>query len=151
MYRVRVKKKGHLILEVVIYISLVGILMIPIMNIGLFLFKNYNEEKLALKNKIAFIQINDSVKKYIEADGTTGIKTDEGISVRKSKTSKEVYSLEALETGLIVKLFDKNGHWNKSITIDHNIEDIKISQNENIFYIEYIFDNGYKDIGVYER
>ena len=114
-------------------------------------FKNYNEEKLALKNKIAFIQINDSVKKYIEADGTTGIKTDEGISVRKSKTSKEVYSLEALETGLIVKLFDKNGHWNKSITIDHNIEDIKISQNENIFYIEYIFDNGYKDIGVYER
>ena len=155
MHRSRVRKKGHLIIEVVIYISLVGILMIPIMNVGLFIFKTYNFEKAKLENKITFIQVDDAIEKYIETPGTTAVivETNKGvvISVQEKKNNKEIYNIAVVDEGLVVKNFEAGGEWSNTLSIDHNVESMDISQQENILYVEFVFKNGYKDVGVYEK
>ncbi|MGL4655369.1 MAG: hypothetical protein ACRCWM_05760 [Sarcina sp.] len=150
-------KKGHLILEVVIYIGLVGILLIPVMNIGLFLFENYNKEKRELQNKINFIQLNNTVEKYIEEAGTevcieTSIQGNNYLTVRDFKKKTDLYKVELDKwTGLVVKIYNNSGGLIKSIGINHDVKEFNISENKNLVYVEYVFKNGYKDIGVYEK
>ena len=146
-------KKGHLILEVVIYIALVGILFIPITNIGVFLFKNYNKAKLDLKNKINFLELNNSIKHYIEEPGTkVSVRTSNIIkqtylSISDVKSDKEKYAIDTDKTsGLFLK---KVG--NSPITINHDVKEFRITENKNVIYIDYIFKNGYEDTGVYEK
>ncbi|MGL4451485.1 MAG: hypothetical protein ACRCTZ_09875 [Sarcina sp.] len=151
-------KKGYLILEVVVYIALVGVLLVPIMNIGVFLFKNYNEEKVELQNKINFIELNDTIKKYVEEPGTeASIETSiivgqKYLSIKEAKNRNELYRIDMdKNTGLIVKRYDKNGNLMKLTSVNHDVKEFNISENLNVLYIEYIFKNGYKDVGVYEK
>lgn len=151
-------KKGHLILEVVMYIALVGILFIPIMNIGLFLFKNYNKEKGDLQNKINFIELNNSIKQYVEEPGTkVSVKTSNIIkqtylSISEAKSNKEKYAIDMDKTtGLVLKIYNELKNDPKIITINHDIKEFKITENKNVIYIDYIFKNGYEDTGVYEK
>ena len=151
-------KKGHLILEVVIYIALVGILFIPIMNIGLFLFKNYNKEKVDLQNKINFIELNNSIKHYVEEPGTkVSVKTSNIVkqtylSISEAKSDKEKYAIDMDKTtGLVLKIYNELKNDPKIITINHDIKEFKITENKNVIYIDYIFKNGYKETGVYEK
>lgn len=151
-------KKGHLILEVVMYIALVGILFIPIMNIGLFLFENYNKEKVDLQNKINFIELNNSIKQYVEEPGTkVSVKTSNIIkqtylSISEAKSNKEKYAIDMDKTtGLVLKIYNELKNDPKIITINHDIKEFKITENKNVIYIDYIFKNGYEDTGVYEK
>lgn len=157
MHRNKIKK-GHLILEVALYIGLVGILLIPVMNIGLFLFENYNKEKLELKNKINFIELNNTIEKYIEFPGTEAcievspIVGQRNLVIRELKSRKEVYRIDIDKSaGLTVKKYNENGGLTKLVTINHEIEQFILSENSNVLYIDYVFKNGYKDIGVYEK
>ncbi|MGL4761534.1 MAG: hypothetical protein ACRC6T_04105 [Sarcina sp.] len=155
MYKSKVRKKGHLIIEVVIYISLVGVLMIPIMNIGLFMFKTYNLEKIKLENKIGFIQLDNTIEKYVETGGMTASlessNGDDVIAIRQKNNNKMVHNILVAQEGLIVKTSDVNGNWINSLSVDHEVEKIEVNEQENILYVEFIFKNGYKDVGVYEK
>lgn len=151
-------KKGHLILEVVIYIALVGVLFIPVTNIGVFLFKNYNKVKIDLKNKINFLELNNSIKRYIEEPGTkVSIRTSNIIkqtylSISEADSKKEKYAIDIDKTsGLVVKIYNDKGNLTKSLGINHDIKEFEITENKNVIYIDYIFKNGYKDTGVYEK
>lgn len=151
-------KKGYLILEVAIYIGLVSILLIPVMNIGIFLFENYNREKLELQNKINFIELDNTIEKYIENPGTTAnietsILGQRYISIREVKGHKyELYRIDIdKNAGLVVQLYDEKGNIIRVLGINHNIANFEVSENSNVLYLEYTFKNGYKDIGVYEK
>lgn len=62
----RKKKKGYLLVEIVIYIGLVGILLICVMNLSIFMAKQYKSNSIEIKNTTRWIEIDRAIASIIK-------------------------------------------------------------------------------------
>ncbi|MGL4991344.1 MAG: hypothetical protein ACRC57_09360 [Sarcina sp.] len=147
-------KKGYLLIELTVYLSLVSILLILTLNIGIFIMKNLNYSKKEVKEMMEFMQIHDRVEKLIEDDETI-------VSMSNIyKNGIDLIRVEDQAKGMIyhdkgeihIAKFTTNGNMNSRVTLGELKElNINFMQDSNVFYMEYVFENGLKKGVIYEK
>ncbi|WP_297435012.1 hypothetical protein [uncultured Clostridium sp.] len=160
------QKKGHLILEVVVYLAIVSILMMCVMNLGIFIIKQHNQSVKKLADKVDFISLDERIKGIINSPiNNVKVKVNEANDKRPNNI--EVYEIgeynqnnntyiyfeagnirienEKLEVGGVITGDDD------VVNLEGDLENIIITEDRNLIYIEYIFVNIGKKVGVYEK
>lgn len=147
-------KKAYLLIELTVYLSLVSIVLILTLNIGIFIMKNLNSSKKEVKEIMEFMQIHDRIEKLIE---------DEETIVSMSKIYKNGIDLIRVEDqakGMIyhdkgeihIAKFTSNGSLNSRVTLGKlNELNINFMEENNVFYMEYVFEGGFRKGVIYEK
>ena len=157
-------KKGHLILEVVVYLAIVSIFMMCVMNLGIFIIKHHKQSVKKLEDKVNFISLDERIKGILN-NPIVKVKINE--SSDKRPKNIEVYEgseynqnnntyiyfnggnihieNEELEIGGVIAGDDD------IVKLEGELENIIITEDRNLIYIEYIFTNIGKKVGVYEK
>ncbi|MGL5765243.1 MAG: hypothetical protein ACRCX8_06345 [Sarcina sp.] len=127
--------------EVVLYIALVGIIMLPVINSGLLVVKQLNKTKTNVDNTYQKMQLMVSLEQFLKDEqySLTIINNNEIKSIFIGSGVSRVIKVD--EYGLIVKIYDKLGAWKESITIDENIKNLDIFKRGNITCLKFKLDN----------
>ncbi|MGL5634952.1 MAG: hypothetical protein ACRDDL_07825 [Sarcina sp.] len=127
--------------EVVLYIALVGIIMLPVINSGLLVVKQLNKTKTNVDNTYQKMQLMVSLEQFLKDEqySLTIINNNEIKSTFIGSGVSRVIKVD--EYGLIVKIYDKLGAWKESITIDENIKNLDIFKRGNITCLKFKLDN----------
>ncbi|MGL5823213.1 MAG: hypothetical protein ACRCYE_16530 [Sarcina sp.] len=127
--------------EVVLYIALVGIIMLPVINSGLLVVKQLNKTKTNVDNTYQKMQLMVSLEQFLKDEqySLTIINNNEIKSTFIGSGVSRVVKVD--EYGLIVKIYDKLGAWKESITIDENIKNLDIFKRGNITCLKFKLDN----------
>ncbi|WP_066872997.1 type II secretion system protein [Clostridium mediterraneense] len=155
----RVKKKGYLLLELVIYIALAGVLLIGVMNMGLSFIKAYKNYDIDLQNELNFIELDNFLSDKLNREGVTAYYDDKNYEYKDTLIIESILSdgisvekMNVSEQKLVVyfKRF-KDSAYTGEMILANKIKEIEIKENGNLIYIKFKFNNGYERIGVYEK
>lgn len=164
MRRYKLSKKGHLLIEVVVYLSVVSLVMMCAMNIGnLILRENKNSGEEAVQT-LSFISLDERLKGIIEKEKAVVSVVPETPTTKKQI---EVYTMPHDRKDKNIFIYFENGKIKIKnepyvtggsvngqydiINIGDGLVDMKISEDKKLIYIEYIFEDEEKLLGVYEK
>lgn len=156
------KKKGYLLLELIIYLSLASLLLLGVMDLGLFFTKIYKEEISSYKNEYfkgnSFDMVIEDLLK-VKSRIDLNIK-DNFIEVyyrmNESRIRKDIIGKNSYTNSIYKKSYDLDNNYsiqfekNPIVLID-NVKDFEVLEKENLFYVILKFCDGEKEIFVYEK
>ena len=164
MHRYIRVKKGYLILEVVVYLAIVSVLMMCVMNLGIFIIKHHKQSVKKFEDKVNFISLDERIKgilnnpivkvKINESSDQRpkNIEVYEGSEYNQNNNTYIYFSRgnihienEELEIGGVIAGDDD------IVKLEGELENIIITEDRNLIYIEYIFTNIGIKVGVYEK
>lgn len=178
---IKKKKKGYLLVEIVIYIGLVGILLICVMNLAIFMAKQYKNTSIEIKNTTRWIEIDRGVaniiksgkgeikilRTHIGCNNCDNVKCDDKAKCCEKKECLKKCDIQKIKVGkgnetlriAVYKEDDKDikmlvygdGAKSGAGTIAQEIIDFKAKSNGELIYITFTFKDGSEKNGVYEK
>ncbi|MGL4741948.1 MAG: hypothetical protein ACRC41_14315 [Sarcina sp.] len=131
------RKKGYILLEVILYIALVGIIMLPVMNSGLLVIKQLNKTKVNVDNTYQKMQLTISLEEFLKSEqyNVTILNNNEVKSTFIESGLSRIVKVDGY--GLTVRIYDKLGAWKESITIDESIKKLDVFKRGNITCLKF--------------
>lgn len=153
------RKKGYLLLEILLYLSIASLLLIAVMNLSCLINKAYRNEMRNKDKELALIDFdlhfNGALKSYNILDIKCYYSTiDIYYREIESKIYRERFSTvgtsiykryyEYKNDGQLIKADDE---W----ILVENVSKFNLFEKENLIYIDIEFKDGYKENFVYEK
>lgn len=152
------KRKGYLLIELLLYLSLVSFLIIFVMNLSLFMNKIYKEELKNKNKKIALVNFD------LHFDGA--LRSREIIDIKVFHTTIDIYYKEdklmlrdrfSIKDKIIYKRHYEhklNGdlfYVSEEKTLIEYAKSFKVEEKENLIYITIEFEEGEMENLVYKK
>lgn len=135
------RKKGYLLIELVMYIALVGILLVFAMDLSIFMAKQYKSTAKEMEFTTRWIELDTVIDSIIETASSVEVV---GSLIKVTKNDK-VNILEKNYAGLVY------GVAGNRKTIAAEVSELDIKENGKVLYLTFTFECGNKRVGVYGK